>query len=81
MTLRKTLLGTATLTLFALPTLAQDADLMVFDWSGFEDPELHQAYTEKYGTSPSFSFFADDDEAFQRLHRDLKPTWRTLAAR
>lgn len=72
MTLRKTLLGTATLTLFALPTLAQDADLMVFDWSGFEDPELHQAYTEKYGTSPSFSFFADDDEAFQKIASGFK---------
>ena len=45
------------------PALA-DGDLTVFTWSGYELPEFYTAYTEKYGTDPAFSFYADNDEAF-----------------
>jgi spermidine/putrescine-binding protein len=46
---------------------AADAELTVFDWSGYEDPAFHPAYTEKYGDSPTFTFFGDEEEAFQKL--------------
>ena len=36
----------------ALPALAADT-LTVFDWSGYEDPAFHPAYTEKHGGSPT----------------------------
>jgi len=53
----------------ALATVAtaQDADLLVFDYPGFENPDFHVGYTEKHGDSPSFSFFGDEDEAFQKI--------------
>jgi spermidine/putrescine-binding protein len=51
---------------------AQDADLTVFDWSGYEDPALNPAYVEKHGDSPTFSFFADEDEAFEKLRAGFK---------
>lgn len=57
---------------FALPAFAADGELIVFDWAGFEDPALIQSYTEKHGDSPTYSFFADDDEAFQKLASGFK---------
>ncbi|MEM8851474.1 MAG: ABC transporter substrate-binding protein [Pseudomonadota bacterium] len=55
--------------LFAGTILAAPAwaDLTVFDYSGFEDPAFHTAYTEQHGTGPDFAFFGDEEEAFQKL--------------
>jgi spermidine/putrescine transport system substrate-binding protein len=53
--------------LCALPALAADSELLVFDWSGYEDPAFFQAYVETHGTGPTFAFFGDDDDAFQKL--------------
>lgn len=66
MTLRTTLLAGG-LALIALPALAQDAELTVFDWAGWDIDGLMTAYVAKNGTKPTYSFFADDDEAFQKL--------------
>ncbi len=65
------LAGTAALG-FAGTASAQDADLTVFDWSGYEDPALSPAYIEKHGQGPTFSFFADEDEAFEKLRTGYK---------
>lgn len=46
---------------------ASGDDLVVLDWGGFEDPTYHQDYIAKYGSPPSFSFFADEEEAFQKI--------------
>jgi spermidine/putrescine-binding protein len=56
--------------LFALPVVA--ADLTVFDWSGYEDPAFHPAYTAKHGEEPEFTFFGDEEEAFQKLRSGFK---------
>ena len=55
----------------ALPVHAADT-LTVFDWSGYEDPAFHPAYTEKHGGEPDFSFFGDEEEAFQKLRSGFK---------
>lgn len=47
--------------------LAADPDLIIFDWAGYEDTAFHGAYIEKHGTSPTFTFFGDEDEAFEKL--------------
>ncbi len=60
-------LGTALGASASTPALAADADLTIFDWSGYEDPAFHPAYVDKYGGSPTFAFFADEDEAFAKL--------------
>ena len=51
---------------------AQDAELTVFDWAGYEDPEFYTAYTEAHGQPPTFSFFGDEEEAFQKLRSGFK---------
>ncbi|MBP1804516.1 ABC transporter substrate-binding protein [Rubellimicrobium aerolatum] len=64
-----TLLGAASLAAVALgqAALAQDAELTVLDYPGFETPEFHQSYVAKNGASPTFSFFGDEEEAFQKV--------------
>ena len=56
--------------------LAQTAkaasDLVVFDWTGYEIPELHQEYIEKYGTSPDVAVYADVHEAFNKIQAGFR---------
>jgi len=47
-------------------------DLVIFDWSGYEAPEFHAKYTEKNGGEPTFTFFGDEDEAFEKLRAGFK---------
>jgi len=64
MTLRFAL-GAAMAAAPAMSAFAQD--LLVFDYSGFEDPSFHQPFVDAHGGSPEFVFFGDEDEAFQRI--------------
>lgn len=48
-------------------TLADGADLKVFDWSGYEDPGFYGSYVEEYGETPSYSYFGNEAEAFAKL--------------
>ena len=61
------LIGASALALSAGAALAQDSELTVFDYAGFEKPEFHTTYTAAHGASPTFSFFGDEDEAFQKV--------------
>lgn len=54
------------------PAFAADPELTVFDWAGFEVPGIFQAYVDKHGDSPTFAFYGDDDEAFQKLASGFK---------
>lgn len=71
MNLRHLLLASAA-TLVAAPAFAADPELLVFDWAGFEVPGLTEAYKEKNGDYPTYSFFGDDDEAFQKVSSGFK---------
>ena len=51
---------------------AADGELIVFDWSGYEDPAFHPAYVAKHSDSPTFSFFGDEEEAFAKLQAGFK---------
>lgn len=61
----KSILFTSAATL-ALTGAAAGEGLVVFDYSGFEDPAFHQPFIDAHG-APEFVFFGDEDEAFQRL--------------
>ena len=71
----KFLTGTAlalTLGLGATVARAGDPDLLAFDWSSFQLPDLLATYVTQHGDMPTFSIFADDDEAFQKLSSGFK---------
>ncbi|MFE3837147.1 extracellular solute-binding protein [Pseudogemmobacter sonorensis] len=52
---------------------AADPELTVFDWAGWEIDGALVPYVEKHGQKPSYSFYADDDEAFQRVASGFRP--------
>ena len=52
--------------------IAEDKDLIIFDWSGYEDPGIPPDYIAKNGDSPTFTFFGDEDEAFQKIRSGFK---------
>ena len=56
----------------ATAALAEDPDLLVFEYAGFEAPEFHSTYIEKNGMSPRYAFFGDEEEAFQKLRSGFK---------
>src|SRR5690606_27666078 len=70
--LQRTAIALAAATTLTGTAIAADSDVSVFDWAGYEDPSFHPAYVEKYGDSPSFSFFGDEDEAFEKLRAGFK---------
>lgn len=65
------LVSTAVL-LFSGAAFAEDSELVVFDWGGYEDPGFFQAYIEKYGDAPTYSFFSDEEEAFQKVRAGFR---------
>lgn len=56
----------------SLPAKAGDSGLLVFDWAGFEIEGIYQAYKDKHGDAPSYSFYGDDDEAYQKVASGFK---------
>jgi spermidine/putrescine transport system substrate-binding protein len=72
MTALKRLLTSAAFAAAALPAFAADPDLVVFDWAGWENEALMATYVAKHGQMPTYAFFADDDEAFQKLSSGFK---------
>jgi spermidine/putrescine transport system substrate-binding protein len=75
-----TLLGACTLAVLGSAALAQDAELTVLDYPGFEDPTFHQAYVDQYGASPTFSFFGDEEEAFQKVRAGFQADVTSICA-
>jgi spermidine/putrescine-binding protein len=52
--------------------LAEDSELIIFDWSGYEAPDFHPDYVAKHDDSPTFTFFGDEDEAFEKVRSGFK---------
>ncbi|MBC2837395.1 ABC transporter substrate-binding protein [Paragemmobacter straminiformis] len=51
---------------------AADPELTVFDWAGWDIEGLTTAYAAKNGDRPTYAFFGDDDEAFQKVSSGFK---------
>ena len=52
---------------------AGDDDVLCFTWSGYEVPEMHQEYIDKYGESPNFSMWGDEEEAEAKMRAGFAP--------
>ncbi len=66
------LFGTAALAALATTATAQDSELLVFDWSGYEEEGFFIKYAEKHGQGPTYAFFGEEEEAFQKLRSGFK---------
>ncbi len=51
---------------------AADPEMIVFDWAGWEIDAMLSDYVAKHGMKPTYSFFGDDDEAFQKVNSGFK---------
>ena len=72
MNLKKLLLATTAATLVTGAAIAADDGLIVFDWSGYEDEGFFQKYIAKHGDAPTYSFFGEEEEAFQKLRAGFR---------
>ena len=63
--------GSLGLGLMTLPLAARRGqaagDITYFTWAGYEVPELHPSFIEKYGGSPEISFFEEEESALAKL--------------
>ncbi|MEZ5796480.1 MAG: extracellular solute-binding protein [Paracoccaceae bacterium] len=66
------LAGAATALALSTAAHAADPDLTILDWAGWEIDGMLQPYADKNGDKPSYVFFADDDEAFQKVSSGFK---------
>ncbi len=70
------LAAAAGLSVVTLPMMGSRAaaapNLTVFEWSGYEAENLHPEFTAKYGGSPGFSLYSEEEEAFQKLKSGFK---------
>ena len=72
MTFKKLCLGVSVAALSASAALAADEELVIFDWSGFEEDAYWAKYAEIHGESPTYAFFGEEDEAFQKLRSGFR---------
>ena len=42
-------------------------DLSLLEWNGYENPLFHPEYTDRYGGEPKVAFFAEEEDALQRM--------------
>ncbi len=66
------LTGAVSALAFAAAAHAADPELTVFDWAGWEIDGALTPYVTKNGDKPTYVFFADDDEAFQKVSSGFK---------
>ncbi len=62
----------AVLVVSATAVRADDPDLTIFDWAGYEDPAFFADYVTKHGDAPTFAFYGDEEEAFQKLRSGFR---------
>lgn len=72
MNLRSFVIATAAVATLGTAAAAADSKLTVFDWAGFDQKNIIPEYIAKYGDQPTYAFFGDDDEAFQKLSSGFK---------
>ena len=69
------LMAAAGLTLIAAPlglrSARAAANLTVFEWSGYDVPELFPEFLKAHG-APNFAIFAEEEEAYQKLRAGFK---------
>lgn len=66
------LLSAASLLALSVAAHAADPELTVLDWAGWEIDGMLQPYVDQHGQKPTYVFFADDDEAFQKVSSGFK---------
>ena len=51
---------------------ADEDNLTILEWYGYEDAYYYPEYMAKYGRQPEFAFFADQEDALQRMRTGFR---------
>ena len=71
--MRQFWIGAAMVACFSVSVAqAADKDLVIFDWAGYEDENFYLSYIDKHGDKPTYSFFSDEEEAFNKIRAGFK---------
>lgn len=65
-------IGVATLTGVPGGAAADTVELQLLEWNGYEQPQFHPEFAEKYGGEPEVTFFAAVEDAFQKMRAGFK---------
>lgn len=51
---------------------AKTVELRLLEWNGYEKPQYHPEFAKKYGGEPEVTFFAEAEDAFQKMRAGYK---------
>lgn len=51
---------------------ANSVNLKLLEWNGYESPQFHPEYAAKYGGEPKSTFFAETEDAYQKMRAGFK---------
>ena len=63
----RSLVVTAVLLTACVAAAESTVDLSLLEWKGYENPAFHPEYTARYGGEPKSAFFAEEEDALQRM--------------
>ncbi|MFQ5984438.1 MAG: PotD/PotF family extracellular solute-binding protein [Alphaproteobacteria bacterium] len=66
-------LGLVSLPAFSRHVRAAEEHPVLYTWAGYEVPEMHQEYIDKYGESPPYTLWGDEEEAEAKMRAGFKP--------
>ncbi|MEE9251068.1 MAG: extracellular solute-binding protein [Alphaproteobacteria bacterium] len=72
-------LAASGLVMFAAPYASRGAaadeegEAIYFTWAGLDEPTFYQPYVDKHGVPPDYVFYADENEAFQKVNVGFRP--------
>jgi len=51
---------------------ANSVNLKLLEWNGYEYPQYHPEYAAEYGGEPEVTFFAETEDAYQKMRAGFK---------
>ena len=66
------LIGTVASLLMSCQSADNDVDLSILEWNGYQQAEYHPEFNAKYGGQPAFTFFAEEEDALQRMRNGYR---------
>ncbi|MCH7538308.1 MAG: ABC transporter substrate-binding protein, partial [Proteobacteria bacterium] len=67
-----TLIGAVASLLMSCQSADNDVDLSILEWNGYQQAEYHPEFNAKYGGQPAFTFFAEEEDALQRMRNGYR---------
>ncbi|MGH6718432.1 MAG: ABC transporter substrate-binding protein [Alphaproteobacteria bacterium] len=66
--------GVATVTVPMFTRAARaEGEISYFTWAGYDLPDFAKGYVDKYGGTPNFAIFGEEEEAFQKMRAGYTP--------